>query len=134
MDKKYIDANIFIQGILREDNKFKEVISKVANEEFIGVTSVLSWDEIVFVVGKFLGRDIAKREGNKFFGLPNFEFIDAKKEIILKAQKLIEKYNIKPRDAIHSATAINLKINEIISEDSDFDKINELKRIDPVNI
>ena len=131
MNKKYIDSNVFIQGIIRDDKKSKEIILKIARKEFVGVTSVLSWDEIVFVVGKFLGREIAIREGEKFFALPNIEIIDAKKEIILKAQKLIEKYKINPRDAIHSATALNLNIKEIISEDSDFDKIKEIKRISP---
>lgn len=96
------------------------------------MTSVLSWDEIVFVVGKFLGKEIAKREGSKFFKLPNLEFADAKKDVILRAQKIVEKYNLKPRDAIHSATAIHFNINEIISEDEDFDKVDELKRVDPV--
>lgn len=134
MDKKYIDANIFIRGILREDNNSKEIVLKIANNEFIGVTSVLSWDEVVFIVRKFLGKDIAKKEGYKFFRLPNIIFADAKKEIIMKAQKLIEKYDLKPRDAIHAATAINLDISEIISEDDDFDKIKELKRINPINI
>lgn len=133
IDKKYIDANVFIQGILRDDNKSKEVILKMAQKEFTGMTSVLSWDEIVFVVGKFLGKDIAKSEGSKFFRLPNLEFADAKKDIILKAQKMVEKYNLKPRDAIHSATAIHFNIKEIISEDTDFDKIDELKRIDPIH-
>ena len=134
MDKKYIDSNIFIEGILREDNNSKKIILKIAKKEFIGVTSVLSWDEITFVIKKFLGKDIAKTEGNKFFKLPNFLFIDAKKEIIMRAQRLFEKYNLEPRDAIHAATAIHLGINEIISRDSDFDKIEELKRIDPMKI
>ena len=131
MDKKYIDASVFIEGILRDDNNSKEIILKISNKEFIGVTSVLSWDEIVFVVRKFLGDDIAKMEGHKFFRLPNFIFVDAKKEIIIKAQKLLEKYNLKPRDAIHAATAIYLNINEIISLDDDFDKIKEIKRLKP---
>lgn len=129
MDKKYLDASVFIQGILREDNKSKEVILKIANNEFMGVTSVLSWDEIVYVVQKFLGREIALREGNKLFNLPNIEFIDAKKDVIIGAGKLMDKYNINPRDAIHCATALKLNIKEIISEDSDFDKVKELKRI-----
>lgn len=131
MDKKYIDANVFIQGILRDDNNSKKVILGIANKEFVGVTSVLSWDEIVFVVRKFLGGDIAKREGNKFFRLPNFEFVDAKKGTMLKAQRLIEKYNLKPRDAIHAATAIQSGVKEIISEDKDFDRLDELKRVNP---
>ena len=134
MDKKYIDANIFIQGILREDNKSKKIILKIADNKFTGVTSVLSWDEIVFIVRKFLGNDIAKIEGYKFFNLPNIIFVDAKKEIIMKAQKLVEEYNLLPRDAIHAATAISLNISEIISEDKDFDKIKVLKRIKPETI
>ncbi|MBS3075117.1 type II toxin-antitoxin system VapC family toxin [Candidatus Pacearchaeota archaeon] len=134
MKKKYIDANIFIQGILRNDNNSKNVILKIANKEFIGVTSVLSWDEITFIVKKFLGKGLAEIEGKKFFSLPNFIFVDAKKDIIIKAQKLFEEYNLMPRDAIHAATAIYLNIDEMISEDIDFDKIKELKRINPVNV
>lgn len=92
----------------------------------MGVTSVLSWDEITFIVRKFLGKEIAEMEGKKFFNLPNFIFVDAKKDIIIKAQKLSEEYNLKPRDAIHAATALSHNIDEIISEDEDFDKIKEL--------
>jgi uncharacterized protein len=131
MEKKYIDANVFVQGILREDKRYKEVILKAANNEFIGVTSVLSWDEIVYIVKKFLGKEIANREGKKFFSLPNIIFADAKKDIVMKAQELVEKYGLNPRDAIHAATAISYDINEIISEDEDFDCIKELKREDP---
>jgi len=132
--KRYIDSNIFIQGILREDNNSKNIVLKIANKEFTGVTSVLSWDELTFIVQKFLGKEIAIIEGKKFFNLPNINFVEVKKEIIGKAQRLFEKYNIKPRDAIHAATAINLGVKEIISENSDFDKISELKRIDPKDI
>jgi len=132
--KKYIDANVFIQGILRDDNHSKRIILKIANNEFIGVTSVLSWDELTFVIRKFLGKDMAMIEGSKLFRLPNIQFIDVKKEIIQKAQKLFEKYNLQPRDAIHVATAINAGVNEIISEDSDFDIIKEIKRLNPKDI
>ncbi len=129
----YVDSNVFIQGIIRNDLDCKNVIIKIAKKEIMGVTSVLTWDEIVHIVKKFLGKDIAKIEGAKFFTLPNFIFIDAKKDIILKAQKLIEEYKINPRDAIHIATAIHAGINEIVSEDSDFDVVKEIKRISPKN-
>lgn len=130
MNKKYIDANVFVQGILRDDNNSKEVVLKMAKKEFIGVTSVLSWDEVTFIVKKFLGKQVAEAEGKKFFRLPNLIFVDAKKEIILRAQRLFERYNIRPRDAIHVATAIHAGAKEIISEDTDFDKIAEISRID----
>ena len=37
--------------------------------------------------------------------------------------------NLKPRDAIHLATAKSMKCKAIISDDSDFEKIEGIKRI-----
>ena len=42
-------------------------------------------------------------------------------------------YEINPRDAIHLATALIFESSEIISSDTDFDNIKEIKRIDPKN-
>src|SRR3989344_4637949 len=131
MKKEYIDSNVFIQAILRDDVNSQDVLRKIINNEFEGITSILSWDELVYVLRKFINSESAISEGKKFLVFPNLKFVDTKKDIILRAQKLIEKYNIRPRDAIHAATALHVGVNEIISEDSDFDKINELKRIDP---
>lgn len=134
MERRYIDANIFIQAILRDDCNAKKVLYKIIKKEINGVTTFLSWDELVYILEKFINKDIAVIEGKKFLIFPNLIFVDIKKEIIMKAQKLIEKYDIKPRDAIHAATAINLDLREIISEDDNFDKVKELKRIDPANV
>jgi len=41
------------------------------------------------------------------------------------------KYEIKPRDAIHAATALENGIEIIVSYDRDFDKLEEIKRLDP---
>ncbi len=131
MNRKYVDANIFIQAIVRNEDNCIKVLEKIINKEFIGVTNILSWDELTFIIEKFLGKNIAETEGNQFLIFPNLVFIDAKRDIIIKAQKLYEQYKIKPRDAIHAATALSLNIDEIISEDSDFDCIKELKRIKP---
>ncbi len=134
MKKKYIDASVFIQAILRDDQNSKKVLQKIVRKEIDGITTVLSWDELVYILEKFINKNIAVVEGRKFLIFPNLRFVDAKKEIIMKAQKLIEEYDLRPRDAIHAATAISLNISEMISEDDDFDKVKELKRISPINI
>lgn len=134
MKKEYIDANIFIQAIIRNDPNCIKVLEKIINKDFISLTSILSWDELTYIIDKFIDREIAVMEGEKYLQFPNLNFIDAKKEIIIKAQNLLKKYNIKPRDAIHAATALHSGATEIISEDSDFDKIIEIKRIDPQDI
>jgi predicted nucleic acid-binding protein len=43
----------------------------------------------------------------------------------------MERYGLKPRDAIHAATAMENRITVIVSYDKDFDRIRELKRVEP---
>lgn len=134
MKKRYLDANIFIYPILYESKDLKyyeKLFLDIINKKFLVITSLLTWDELVHSIWKKRGRDIAIIEGRKFLKMPNLIFIDVNKNIIAKAQELIENYNIRPRDAIHAATALLNDINEIISDDEDFDKIKEIKRIKP---
>ena len=132
---KYIDANVFIWPVLYNDSKaeyYKKIAKKIAKKEIIAYTSYLTWDEVVHIIKKHLGREIAVKKGKKLLRFPNLIFIETNDEIINKAKDLITNYNLGPRDAIHIASALTNKINEIISDDSDFDKIKEIKRIKPV--
>lgn len=132
MMKKYLDTNVFLYPILYEDEKAdicKEILKKVVNKELTAYTSVLCWDEFVYTIRKEKGKEIAEQGGEKFLQFPNLVFLDANKIILFKAQEIIKNYNLKPRDAIHLATALINGINEIISDDPDFDKIKEINRI-----
>lgn len=134
--KKYIDANIFIYPILYDDEKAKfceKILLDLLNGKINGFTSTLTWDEVVYIIKKDRGKDIAVKEGTKFLKFPNLFFINPTEKIITKAQKIFEKCNIKPRDAIHVASALANDIREIISDDSDFDSVKEIKRIKPEN-
>lgn len=130
----YLDANIFVYPIVNPLTEKKVVVCrkialKIAAKEILAYTSYLTWDEVVHSVKKFLGKDIAVLEGKKFIRLANLNFLKVDEDVIFKAQELISKYNLNPRDALHAATALTNNINKIISDDSDFDKIKELKRI-----
>ena len=130
---RYIDANIFLNPVLYKDKKAEEcnnILVQIMNNEITAVTSYLTWDEFVHVARKLLGRDIAVMEGEKFLRFPNLTFIKVDGNVMSKAQELITKYNIKPRDAIHAASALVNGIGDIISDDSDFDKIKELRRVE----
>mgnify|MGYP001581410639 FL=1 len=132
MMKKYLDSNVFIWPLLYDDEKAdicKRIIFSLSEGKFIGYTSILTWDEVVYALRKQQGKFIAKEEGKRFLQLPKLIFIDANYTIVLSAQKMIERYNLNPRDAIHAATALVNGINEIISDDSDFDDIKEIKRM-----
>ncbi|MEK6873346.1 MAG: type II toxin-antitoxin system VapC family toxin [Nanoarchaeota archaeon] len=133
MKEIYIDVSIFIQAVLRDEKSCRQILSRIVNNEIKVITSVLSWDELVYIIRKFTNKDIAIVEGEKFLRFPNLTFISAKKEVINEAQQLVEKYNLQPRDAIHAATALINGCTEIISDDSDFDKVKGLKRIGIIN-
>ncbi|MBS3099145.1 type II toxin-antitoxin system VapC family toxin [Candidatus Pacearchaeota archaeon] len=129
---KYVDANIFLNPVLYKDGKAekcREILRQITGGEIAAVTSFLTWDEFVHVIRKQLGREIATKEGDKFLKFPNLTFLKVDENVIFKAQELIAEYNVKPRDAIHAASALAKGIREIISDDPDFDKIKELKRI-----
>lgn len=129
---KYVDANIFILAIAG-DNERKQraenILTKIIRGDIEAFTSFLSWDEFVYIIKKHLGREISLKEGKKFLEFPYLEFIDVDRAVVSKAQELMELYFLGPRDAIHAATALVNGANEIISDDSDFDKIEEIKRI-----
>jgi predicted nucleic acid-binding protein len=132
---KYIDANVFIypiiydENIITEANVSKSILYKIVNGKIRACTSYLTWDEIVYVISKVSGRDNGKRAGSDFLLFPNLRILSVDEEIVKYAQNLIEKYNLKPRDAIHAASAIKNGAKEIITNDNDFDIVNELERV-----
>jgi len=132
---KYIDANVFIYPIIYDENVIieahvsKSILSKIVKGEIRACTSYLTWDEIVYVVSKVSGRDDGKRAGSTFLFFPNLKILDVDEEVVRCAQELVEKYDLKPRDAIHAASAIHNGIKEIITNDNNFDVVRELKRV-----
>ena len=128
----YIDSNIFLFPVLYENDKAEKagnILKNIENKKIIGYTSLLTWDEITYVVNKVMGKPDSILIGKKFIEYPNLRFINIDMNIIINSQEIREKYNIKPRDSIHIACAISKGINKIISDDSDFDLIDLIKRI-----
>jgi len=128
----YLDTNIFIYASIDESEigkKCSEIISLHLNEKKDVATSCLTWDEVVYGIRKKVGKEMSIIQGKNLIEMQNLLWLDTNNLIISKAQELMEAYNLKPRDAIHAATAIINGIKEIISDDSDFDKVKELKRI-----
>jgi len=131
----YVDSNVFLYPVLYSKEvdprvkKTSDILKKIATGELFAFTSVLTWDEVVWVVRKTMGFNEAQSQGQKLLGFLNLHFIEVNENILSQAQGLIVKYNLKPRDAIHIASALNQKIELIISDDQDFDVIKEIKRI-----
>lgn len=133
---KYIDSNIFLTPILYEPDipevkSCKNLLMDIFKGKIKACTSVLTWDEVVYICKRQFGLESAKKQGNLLTAFPNLVFYNATLSIIKEAQSLIEKYNLRPRDTIHGATMLTKNLETIISYDKDFDKIPELTRIEP---
>ncbi len=137
MSKVYIDSNIFLYPVLydieenEEARKAYDFLQKVIAKKISGITSVLTWDEFVWIIKRELGREVAKEKSNELLIFPNVFIKNITMNTIKKAQEIFSKYDIRPRDALHCASALEHNIKVIVSFDADFDRIKEIKREEP---
>ena|SRR3989338_10282543 len=128
----YIDANVFIFGALdkQELGEKAGIFLQASIDKGIRIyTSALTFDEFSYKVLRNKPIEDAIKSITAFLSLPNLTFLSVSKVTIWLAFELIKKYHIDPRDAIHLACAVQNNIKTIISEDKDFDKVKEIKRI-----
>lgn len=129
----YLDTNVFIYPIIYEESlakakKAKDVLSRVAMKEIEGFTATLTWDELVWVTRRLLGDRDAVEQGRKFLTFPNLNLVTIDSSVLMNAQKIVEEYGLKPRDALHAGAALVSGQRTVISDDQDFDKVRELRR------
>mgnify|MGYP001565720883 CR=1 FL=1 len=130
----YIDTNVFVYAAL-ENPKNSEavycraVLGKIVAKGISASTSILTWDELVWACKKALALAESVGQGQRLLNLQNLKVKECNTAIAAVAGELMIKYMLKPRDALHAATAILNGEKEIISDDADFDKVKELKRV-----
>jgi len=127
--KVYLDSSIFLTvflGTQELSKKSEHILDLVKNGKLNGFTSTLTYDEVFWKVKKMRSRQEAIGACEIFLNFPNLKFIESGLEVIWAAHKLLQKYEIAPRDAIHAATALH-KNCVMLSHDVDFEKIKELR-------
>ncbi len=125
----YIDSNLFIYARIDTGKKGEEarkIISLLENGKIEASTSVLSIDEVIWIVRDELGNYKSGIEyGRVMMEIQNLAVLDVTKADILKAFDLMEG-GLKPRDALHGAICLNHGIFAILTDDTDFQKIGEM--------
>jgi len=130
----YLDSNVFIYPLIYDPDvepkarAAEEVLRSVASGSIRGVTVTLTWDEVVWVVWRAIGYDEAVRAGASLMTIPNLSFVEVSPTVLMKAQELLDKYKLKPRDAIHVAAAVLVKEVEVVSDDEELDVVREVRR------
>jgi len=131
----YLDSNVFVYSVTHNPAKSEKareairVLREMEEGKTKGVTSLLTWDELAWVVWRLEGREAGIRAGAAFLKLQNLTLLSLSFQVMLRAQELVERYRLKPRDAIHVSTALTAGEREIISDDAELDAVREVRRI-----
>lgn len=128
----YLDANFFIFALFDQTKKGLKARS-IQKEIILGkieaITSVLVIDEIMWVIRRNGKDELLRKVIEDIYAIPNLDIREVSSIVPLYAVNFIEKYKLKPRDAFHVAIMEALQIDKIVSDDSDFDKIDGIERI-----
>lgn len=130
----YLDSNVFVFAVTHDPDRYSKakksiaLLKSVEDGEIEAATSFLTWDELTWVVWKLEGREAGIRSGTALLKLDNLTLLPVNFSVMLRAQKLIERYQLKPRDSIHVASALISGEKEIISDDAELDIVKEIRR------
>lgn len=126
----YLDANVFIYAAINTEEfgeKAGALLQKIQQGEEKAETSALTYDEVFWAVKRH-DLELAFQVCEALLNFPNLEIIPVDRELASSALHLIRECHLAPRDALHAATAIAEKADYIVSTDSHFDRVKELKR------
>ncbi len=127
----YIDSNIFIFAAINQDEqgeRCRNIIKLIEEEKISCAASYLIIDEIIWVLKKKIGKKDAITIIKAILSLP-IKWLSIDESSIIRMVDILENTNIDPRDALHIACMLNNGLSTILSEDKDFDRIKNVKRI-----
>ena len=127
----YLDSNVFIYAALggeKEGSWCRDLIRRVTEGEDEAVTSALTVDEVVYQVRVSRGLEASVQVGEAVLQMAHLTVAPADAETLWKSLDLGRRLGLYPRDAIHAATALLRGTSDLISEDTDFDKVEGLRR------
>lgn len=93
----YIDANVFLYPTLYSEEQepkvkgAKQTLYAIAEGKLQAYTSTLTWDEVVWIVKKTMGKEEAINQGRKLLGFSNLQWINVDENILSQAQALMAK-------------------------------------------
>lgn len=142
MDRRYWDACTFLSWFNDEEDKVEKcrgVVKQAVDGKLIIVTSALTLTEVVWLKGCPRLNEDSEDTIRLFFEQEYVAVRTVDRIIAERARQLVWKYNVKPKDSIHVATALQLSIPILDTFDTGLAKLddklgNPRLRIGPPNI
>ncbi len=131
----YLDANVLV--FVRTDlgakgTSARKLLKQILNGKISAATSTLALDEIIWATKRELKSYEKAIEWCEQIMMSPIKILGVTAADINKAIGLMKR-GMKPRDAIHAATALNNNAEGIVSDDSDFEHVDGLNFINLVN-
>ena len=132
-----IDSNVLVYALnkdLPEHLPCKGLLVNIVNgNELVSIPSIVFMECFHALVKAFKYKEVeVKKRLIAIIDSKNINVLDISTSSILFAFEIAEKYRTGGRDSLIAASLLVNKIKEIYSHDSDFDKIELIKRIDPI--
>lgn len=122
----YVDSNVFLYSVIYDPVAVPKAVraekgGSAGGSEGLYCHRHLGRNRVGCPEGS--GSQHLSASGENVPELSEPEYLAVRRTTILKAQELMEKYELKPRDALHAATALKNKLTTIASFDEDFDRV-----------
>lgn len=117
MIKYFIDSSVIIENY-KKNPQAQAILKKYNSEYFICINAIVI-SEVAYILKKKLNYNIKqiKKELNYF------EILPIEKKTVLLAYNYMDKYKMKPNDALIAASCKYHKIPNLLSIDSDFNAV-----------
>lgn len=128
---KYLDASLFIAAALDPGptgDRCRALLRRVRTGELAAATSALTWDEIAYVVGRRRGREVGLDAGRRLLAITHLRLVPVDAEVLRGADREARAHGLRPRDALHVASAQKAAATAIVSEDRDLDRVPGMPR------
>lgn len=130
-NKRFVDSNIFLYALQAHPQygkTAKNILERIDTEEN-AVTSLINIGEVCWWLESHQKGDLVKEKLELIDALLFLQIESISLEDFLKAAAFKKTYNIDFNDRLSLAVMKRKQIKEIYSNDSDFDKVEWVKRI-----
>lgn len=129
----YIDTNVWIYAAIahpRYGRRCKAILEWIEKGELKAIISAQVLSEVAGVLYQQYREDPTKHVV-AVLSYP-VKIVDVTPDIVLRAVEYSRDYGILPYDGIHVASAVSSLVTEVLSADKELDKVDIIKRIDPL--
>jgi len=132
--KAYVDSNIFVYSMFAHPEyggACKVIIDDLQNGVLVGVVSTLVPVEVMSVA---VEHDPQKADlaVTVIYSLP-LEIFGVDHDILSLASNLALRYGLSGYDAVHLATTRKAMVGDVISNDDDFRRVQEINLVKPLD-